>query len=101
MNKINYSQQVDQHQNEAPTEYISIDDGPRPMSFKIVEALEDGTELDLSSAPSLGYVVDLEAIDKLYATACENSRTPPVVSFQYRGYQITIENAQEIRVVSD
>lgn len=71
------------------------------MSHKLFEALEEATEIDLKGGLSVGYVIDLDAIDSLYAAYDEDSRGhPPVLTFCYQGYEVRIENHQEIRIFS-
>lgn len=85
---------------EQPTEHIYVGDGTRRMSHMLFAALEQATDVDLTDEPPLGYVIDLDAIDMLYASYDEDTRGElPVVSFRYRHYEITIENHREIRIL--
>ena len=88
--------------DELTEEHIYVGDEPGPMSYRLFEALEHATDIDFTEGLPLGYVIDLDAVDTLYANYDGDTRgDPPVVSFRYRGYQITIETNSEIRIVEE
>jgi len=74
----------------------SLDD--RPLSEKIVRAVEDRESADVLDAnPPLYDAVDPDSLDPLF----ENRDTDGSVEFGWRGYWITVSSDGSVDVVED
>lgn len=72
------------------------DDGPRPPSHAIIDAVTEETETDPEELPPLYGTIDPEALDRLFA-----NRPKGTVTFSYCGFEVTVERNGEITITSE